>query len=102
MPIGNFSLKMNIETTYTLMHIENGIATFLIEQHYLKEPAADKNSIVATGEGNGELVYDITESFYRKYRISTQMKMHINSGKAEATEDLKGYTEINYTITNSN
>lgn len=101
MPVGNLSLKMNIETTYTLVHIENGIATFLIEQHYLKDPAADKNSIIATGEGNGELVYDMTESFYKKYRISTEIKMHINSSKAEVTEDMKGYSEINYTIKKS-
>ena len=77
LPMVGSTLEMTITTKYTLKKIHNGLATFDIKLLYaMKSDITSQFS--GSGDGEGELIYDIKNMFFNKYSLSTDVKM---SGK---------------------
>jgi hypothetical protein len=76
-PMVGSTLEMTITTKYTLKKIHNGLATFDIKLLYTMK--SDMGSLFSgSGDGDGELIYDIKNMFFNKYSLSSDLKM---SGK---------------------
>lgn len=76
-PIAGVTIEMAITTTYKLLSITNGIADFDVSQIYTMKSTITKYTIKATGNGNGKLLYDVSNKYYLKYQINTVMGMNI-------------------------
>jgi hypothetical protein len=76
-PIAGVTIEMEITTTYKLLSITNGIADFDVSQIYTMKSTITKYIIKATGNGNGKLLYDVSNKYYLKYQINTEMGMNI-------------------------
>ena len=68
---------MAITTTYKLLSITNGIADFDVSQIYNMKSTITKFTINETWNGNGKLLYDVSNKYYLKYQINTVMGMNI-------------------------
>lgn len=77
-PIAGVTVEMAITTTSTLLSITNGVADFDVSQIYIMKSAITKYTIKATGSGNGKLLYDVSNNYYLKYQIDTEMEMNMN------------------------
>jgi len=97
MPVGAAVIAVKILTRYTLMSVNNGMATLAISQTYTFDSGESK-SITGSGDGNGELLYDIQNNFYRKFQINSALKLHLKTDRAEAREEIRGYYEQTSTI----
>lgn len=75
-PIAGNVLEMTIITSYKLLSIINGIADFDISESYKMNTNISKYTIDGTGTGNGKIIYDISNNFYLKYQLNTDMTMN--------------------------
>lgn len=80
-PLADVTLEMNITTSYKLESIKNGIAYFKVLQTYTVKTKITKYTINATGDGYGELEYDISKNYNLKYQVNTQLKMNVQLDK---------------------
>jgi hypothetical protein len=78
LPIAGHTLDMSIKTKYKLVSIADGIASFDIDQTYTMSTTITDKKASATGDGKGQLLYDIKNNFYKKYQVDLTMKMSIN------------------------
>jgi len=76
-PIAGVTIEMAITTNYKLLSITNGIADFDVSQVYTMKTTITKYTIKATGSGKGKLLYDVSNNYYLKYQIDTEMGMNI-------------------------
>ena len=76
-PIAGVTVEMAITTTYKLLSITNGIADFDVSQIYTMKSTITKYTIKATGSGKGKLLYDVSNNYYLKYQIDTEMGMNM-------------------------
>jgi hypothetical protein len=76
-PIAGVTIEMTITTIYKLLSITNGIADFDVSQVYTMKSTITKYTIKATGSGKGKLLYDVSNNYYLKYQIDTEMGMNI-------------------------
>ena len=81
MPLADVTLEMNITTNYKLESIKNDIAYFKVLQTYTVKSKITKYTINATGDGYGELEYDISKNYNLKYQVNTQLKMNVQLDK---------------------
>lgn len=81
LPLADVTLEMNITTNYKLESIKSDIAYFKVSQTYTVKSKITKYTINATGNGEGELEYDITNKYNHKYQLSTQIKMNVQLDK---------------------
>ncbi|MEN9440107.1 MAG: hypothetical protein RLZ33_183, partial [Bacteroidota bacterium] len=77
MPIAGVTVEMTITTNYKLLGITNGIADFDVSQVYTMKSTITKHTIKATGNGKGKLLYDVSNNYYLKYQIDTEMGMNM-------------------------
>ncbi|HZF99600.1 MAG TPA: hypothetical protein VEY71_01285 [Chitinophagales bacterium] len=75
-PIGNVHVSMTVTTTYSLVEIKNGIATFDISTAYSNVGISD-NVLGGTGSGKGKMIYDVEKEYYKQYDLSTRMNMQV-------------------------
>jgi hypothetical protein len=76
-PIAGVTIEMTITTNYKLLSITNGIANFDVSQVYKMKSTITKYTIKATGSGKGKLLYDVSNNYYLKYQIDTEMGMNV-------------------------
>lgn len=81
MPLADVTLEMDITTNYKLESIKSGIAYFKVLQTYTLKSKITKYTINATGNGEGELEYDITNNYNLKYQVNTQIKLNVQLDK---------------------
>ena len=81
LPLADVTLEMNITTNYKLESIKSDIAYFKVLQTYTVKSKITKYTINATGNGEGELEYDITNKYNLKYQVTTQIKMNVQLDK---------------------
>lgn len=80
-PFADMSLEMNITTNYKLESIKNGIANFKVLQTFTVKSKITKYTINATGNGEGQLDYDILNNYNLKYQVNSQIKMNVKLEK---------------------
>jgi len=76
-PIAGVTVEMTITTNYKLLSITNGIGDFDVSQVYTMKSTITKYPIKATGSGKGKLLYDVSNNYYLKYQIDTEMGMNM-------------------------
>lgn len=76
-PILDFTIDMEIVTTYKLTAIKSQMAYFDIEQTYELKSMIEKYMLRAKGSGNGKLVHDILNNFNAEYQIDTLLDMNL-------------------------
>lgn len=89
LPIGNLALDMDLDTTYTLTDIKDGIGYFDIDQVYIVKSNIEDYKINIQGTGNGKMEYDNEKQFYRKSLMNLEMDMSMNIGDINIEMKLK-------------
>ena len=77
MPIAGRTLNMDIITVYQLSSINGNIATLDITQNYTMKGTSETDTTYITtgsGDGKGQILYDINNNYYTKYQIDLTMK----------------------------
>ncbi|MES1214945.1 MAG: DUF6263 family protein [Bacteroidota bacterium] len=93
LPVSGKFIKFKIVTKYTLMNINKGMAIFAVNQTYTMDSPDLNNSFSVTGDGDGELLYDIQNNYYKKYQINLSLNTHTKTDKAEMVISAKSYFE---------
>ena len=75
-PMEGSTIEMVVTTNYKLISISNHIARFNISQVYTMSPKLMDNSFKGTGNGKGQLLYDITNKVILNYAIDTEMELN--------------------------
>ena len=75
MPIANVTITMEINSTYTLKKVENGIGYFDIEQVYSIISADKDYKMEVEGTGSGKIDYDIEKQFFTNFYLEMGMKL---------------------------
>jgi len=78
-PIAGITLEMVITTTYKLIDIKNNIGSLDISQVYTLKSTIKGYDIKMTGTGKGQLLYDIGNTFYKRYQIDSEMTMTLKN-----------------------
>lgn len=100
-PIAGVTIEMAITTNYKLLSIANGIADFDVSQVYTMKSNITKYTIKATGSGNGKLLYDVSNDYYLKYQIDTEMVMNMKLDNFDLDLNSKsGFTQATVITTN--
>ncbi len=89
-PVGNTNFNMTNTAVYKLNRIVDGLAYFDISQVYTLNSSETK--MKATGKGNGQIIYDIKNTFYLKYQTETSMEMELD----KESYSIKVKTKSNY------
>ncbi|HSY60621.1 MAG TPA: hypothetical protein VK796_02045 [Cytophaga sp.] len=77
LPIAGMNVEMDITTKYKLISVKNGMADFDITQVYTMKLNYSKYEIKGKGTGDGKLVYDIENSYNKKYSVNIDMTMGV-------------------------
>ena len=72
---------VNVGTGYKLLSIDNGIALFEIKQIYKINLGQSKIPATITGEGKGNLLFDMNENYYTKYELNTKLIYKVKKEK---------------------
>jgi len=78
--LGFTKLRMDVNNTYTLKNIVNGLATFEITQVYTLSSTIKDHTFKAEGTGKGNVVYDISGNYYKDYAIDMALTMSMDNG----------------------
>lgn len=82
-PIGKFNFNLTNTITYTFKKIENNKAYFDITQIYAINSKNTDLSLKANGSGNGQIIYDIENTFYLLYELNSTINMHVSNEEME-------------------
>lgn len=77
-PVADVSIEMVINSTYKLVSISNGIATFDIIQEYVVTSTITKYQFKIEGNGKGVINYDIDKNYFTVYKTEMLMKMNVD------------------------
>ncbi len=97
MPIGSINFKMNIETIYKLVNLNDSLANFDIAMKFTMDMNADNSNASGSGEGNGTMVYDRVNQFPVKNETSLNMDLKMDKNPISIEVVLQS-TSINETI----
>ncbi|TDS52416.1 hypothetical protein [Myroides indicus] len=78
MPIGNIVIELDINSTYTLTNISDGIGYFNLDQIYTLKTEIENYEIKVNGKGNGQIQYDIEQQFFTKYFLEMEMNLKMD------------------------
>ncbi|WP_281225786.1 hypothetical protein [Flavobacterium aquiphilum] len=78
-PIGKFNFNLTNTITYTLKKIKNKKAYFDITQVYAINSKNTDLSLKASGEGKGQIIYDIENTFYLLYELNSTINMLVSN-----------------------
>lgn len=76
MPMEGSTIEIIVTTSYKLLSIKNDIAQFELSQSYKMTPTVMDNSFTGSGNGKGQLSYDIPNCLIADYSIKTELEMH--------------------------
>lgn len=76
-PVGKFTFNLTNTITYTLEKVENKKAYFDIVQTYTINSKETELSLKASGSGNGQIIYDIENTFYLLYELNSTINMQV-------------------------
>jgi hypothetical protein len=76
-PVGKFTFNLTNTITYTLEKVENKKAYFDIVQTYTINSKKTELSLKASGSGNGQIIYDIENTFYLLYELNSTINMQV-------------------------
>ena len=96
-PIGNNFMYLKNTINYTLIKIENNKAYFDIKQNYAINSNSSGVEMNAEGSGNGQIIYDIENTFYLSYELKSTINMEVNDKEMQ----FKGTTQNTVSQTNS-
>lgn len=77
-PVGNMVIQMEINSTYTLTEVNNGIGHFDLDQVYILKTEIEGYEMKLNGSGNGKIQYDIEKQFFTKYYLEMEMKLKMD------------------------
>lgn len=80
-PVGKFNFNLINTITYTLKKVENNKAYFNINQIYSISSKNTDLSLKANGEGKGQIIYDIENTFYLFYELNSTINMYVNNNE---------------------
>jgi len=89
------TIDIIVITTYKLLSIKNDMAQFDLSQSYQMTPKIMDNSFTGSGNGKGQLTYDIGNSLITDYSIKTELEMNKKLDYYEF--DLKTVNEFSQT-----
>lgn len=98
MDLGGIKLQMIITTTYKLKSIHDNVADFDISQVYSLNSTVTDHTFKAEGEGNGKLVYDMKDSFYKDYNVKMALGMSMDIGGIYAEINTESTIDIETTL----
>lgn len=98
-PVGKFTFNLTNTITYTLKKIENQKAYFDIVQVYTMKSKETDLSLKATGSGNGQIIYDIENTFYLLYELNSTINMEVFTQEMNFKVLTKSTTKQTTTIT---
>jgi len=75
-PMEGSTVEMLVTTSYKLNSISNGTASFAVSQNYAMNPTLMDNSFHGTGNGKGELIYDIANQIALKNTLTTEIDIN--------------------------
>ncbi len=78
--MGFTKLRMTVTSTYSLKNIANNVATFEITQVYALNSTIKNHTFKADGVGKGNIVYDISDNYYKDYAINMTLNMSMDNG----------------------
>lgn len=76
MPMEGSTIEIVVSTNYKLLSIKNDLAQFELSQSYKMTPTMMDNSFTGSGNGKGQLSYDISNCLIADYSIKTELEMH--------------------------
>ena len=76
MPMEGSVIEMIITTTYKLLSIKDNMAQFELSQNYQMNPKMMDNSFTGSGNGKGELSYDMENFLVTDYSLKTELIMN--------------------------
>ena len=89
------TIEVIVTTTYKLLSIKNGMAQFDLVQSYQMTPKIMDNSFTGSGNGKGQLSFDIGNSLITEYALKTELDMNKKLDYYEF--DLKTVNEFSQT-----
>lgn len=75
-PMEGSVIELVVTTTYKLLSIKDNMAQFELSQNYLMTPKMLDNSFTGSGNGKGQLSYDIANFLVTDYSIKTELVMN--------------------------
>lgn len=76
MPMEGSVIEMVVTTTYKLLSIKDNMAQFELSQNYLMTPKMMDNSFTGSGNGKGQLSYDMENFLVTDYSLKTELIMN--------------------------
>lgn len=76
MPMEGSVIEMVVTTTYKLLSIKDNMAQFELSQNYRMTPKMMDNSFTGSGNGKGQLSYDMENFLVTDYSIKTELVMN--------------------------
>jgi hypothetical protein len=99
LPIAGITLDISITTTYKLINIKNNFATLDLSQVYTLKSTIKEHNVKMTGNGKGNLIYDIGNHFYKTYQIDTDMTTNMKLDNFDLDLNSKSHFIQSVTIT---
>ncbi|MDP2890276.1 MAG: hypothetical protein Q8P34_15090 [Bacteroidota bacterium] len=75
-PMEGSVIELVVTTTYKLLSIKDNMAEFELSQNYQMTPKMMDNSFTGSGNGKGQLSYDIANFLVTDYSIKTELEMN--------------------------
>ena len=76
MPMEGSVIEMVVTSTYKLLSIKDDLAQFELSQNYQMTPKMMDNSFTGSGNGKGQLSYDMENFLVTDYSIKTELVMN--------------------------
>lgn len=99
-PVGKFNFNLKNTITYTLKKIENNKAYFDIIQVYSLDLKNTDLPLKAKGSGNGQIIYDIENTFYLYYELNSTINMEVSNKEINFKVDSESHTKQTTHISN--
>lgn len=97
-PMANEYVTFHITTNYKLVKIYDGKAQLVLTQTYKMEPTNGNIKITARGEGDGEVIFDIANSYYLSFINDGKIYMHASGKVAEVDVNIRSHEEQRTTV----
>jgi hypothetical protein len=82
LPMGPVTVNMNINTTYKLVGVKNGMANYDIDIVFTLTSTIKEYNILGGGGGSGTMIFDLTNNYYKSYTTNIDMDLSVDMGEA--------------------
>ncbi|MFI5222315.1 MAG: hypothetical protein ACHQK8_08320, partial [Bacteroidia bacterium] len=78
-------VRFIVITGYRLTHVENGLAFFEVKQVYKINLKKGKINPEVSGEGKGDLVFDLQNNYFKKFELRTSLRYLVKQKNYKVT-----------------